>query len=215
MGVLSMFGSHKKLYREGAQTDGVVVKARAVVNPLTVDPGYEVVVRAKFPDGSTSEFTQGTLRGGGGWLYAQSVGTPYVGQIVPVRYDPSDRSKVAVDLPALEERYKQATAQAAAAQQAQLDAEMEHLGDPGAQTADGAAAQMLAGTGGGGDLKAQILQMAAQNPNSVIDLRSTRSPGDQPSDPVERLSKLAELKQQGLLSEEDFTAAKAKILGES
>ena len=35
------------------------------------------------------------------------------------------------------------------------------------------------------------------------------------ADPVEHLSKLAELKQQGLLTEEEFTAAKAKILGES
>ncbi len=210
-----MFGSHKKLYRDGAKTEGVVIKARAVVNPLTVDPGYEVVVRAKFPGGSTGEFTQGTLRGGGGWLYAQSVGTPSVGQVVPVRYDPSDHSKVAVDLPALEERYKQATAEATAAQQAQLDAEVEHLGEGGAQTVGGPAAQGVAGLGGGGDLKAQILQMAAQNPGSVIDLRSSQPSGDQPSDPVERLSKLAELKQQGLLSEEEFTAAKAKILGES
>jgi hypothetical protein len=30
-----------------------------------------------------SEFTQGTVRGGGGWLYAQSVGNPYVGQLFP------------------------------------------------------------------------------------------------------------------------------------
>src|SRR5436305_5143930 len=174
-----MFGSHKKLYRDGAETEGVVIKARAAVNPLTVDPGYEVVVRAKFPGASTSEFTQGTLKGGGGWLYAQSVGIPYVGQVVPVRYDPSDHSKVAVDLPALEERHKQATAQATAAQQAQLDAQVEHLGEPGAQDAGGPAAQLLTGLGGGGDLKAQILQMAAANPGSVIDLRSSQPPGDQ------------------------------------
>jgi hypothetical protein len=210
-----MFGSHKKLYRDGAETEGVVIKARAVVNPLTVDPGYEVVVRAKFPDGSTNEFTQGTLRGGGGWLYAQSVGTPYVGQVVPVRYDPSDHSKLVVDLPALEERYKQATAEATAAQQARLDSQVEHLGEPGPETVGGPAAQPLTGLGGGGDLKAQILRMAAQNAGSVVDLRSSQSPGDQPSDPVERLSKLAALKQQGLLTEDEFAAAKAKILGES
>jgi len=40
------------------------------------------------------------------------------------------------------------------------------------------------------------LQRAAQNPESV-------------------LSKLAELKQQGVLTDDEFTAAKAKILGES
>ena len=46
-----MFGSHKKLYRDGAKTEGVVIKARAVVNPLTVDPGYEVVAGRSFRAG--------------------------------------------------------------------------------------------------------------------------------------------------------------------
>jgi hypothetical protein len=181
-GVGPVFGSKKKLYAEGAQTEGVVIKASAVVNPLTVNPGYGVVVRAKFPDGSTAEFTQGHLPSGG-YMYPESVGTPFVGQVVPVRYDPSDHSKVAIDLPALEERHQQATAQATAAQQAELDAQVAHLGDPGAQS-----------TG----------EPAAQPPI-----------GQQASDPVDRLSRLAELKQQGVLTEEEFTVMKAKILGES
>jgi hypothetical protein len=74
---------------------------------------------------------------------------------------------------------------------------------------------VLAGLGGGGDLKERLLQMAAQNPGSVIDLRSSQSPTGEASDPVDRLSKLAELKQQGALTDDEFTAAKAKILGES
>jgi hypothetical protein len=59
----------------------------------------------------------------------------------------------------------------------------------------------------GGDLKAQLLQMAAQNPGAVVDLRS--------SEPVDRLSVLAELKRQGVLTDDQFAAAKAKILGVS
>jgi hypothetical protein len=55
--------------------------------------------------------------------------------------------------------------------------------------------------------------MAARNPGSVIDLKPSQSPPADPgSDPVDRLSKLAELKPQGVLS---VTAAKAKVLGES
>ena len=202
-----MFGGKKKLYSEGAQTEGVVTKARAVANPLTVDPGYEVVVRAKFPDGSTTEFTQGHVMGGG-WLWAQSVGTPYVGQVVPVRYDPSDHSKVVVDLQALEERHKQASA----AQEAQLDAQVAHLGEPGVQTAGGPAAQ--AGLGSGSDLKVQLLQMAAQNPGSVIDLRSSQPQAEKASDPVDRLAKLADLHERRALTDEELAAEKAKILGE-
>lgn len=203
-----MFGGKKKLYSEGAQTEGVVIKATAVANPLTVDPGYEVVVRAKFPDGSTTEFTQGHVMGGG-WLWAQTVGTPYVGQVVPVRYDPSDHSKIVVDLHALEERHRQANA----AQQAQLDAQVAQLGEPGAQTAGGPAAQ--ADLGSGSDLKAQLLQMAAQNPRSVIDLRSSQPQAEQASDPVDRLAKLADLHDRGALTDAEFTAEKAKILGEA
>jgi hypothetical protein len=38
---------------------------------------------------------------------------------------------------------------------------------------------------------------------------------EQAADSVDRLSKLAELKRQGVLSDDEFTEAKAKILGES
>jgi hypothetical protein len=164
-----VFGGKKKLYTDGAQTEGVVVKARAVVNPLTVDPGYEVVVRAKIPDGSTAEFTQGHVMRSG-WLWAQSVGTPYVGQVVPVRYDESDHSNIVVDIPALEERFNQAKE----AEQAQLDAQVAQLGDPASPAPSEPAAHVLAGLGGGGDLKAKLLQMATQNPGSVIDPRSSQ-----------------------------------------
>jgi hypothetical protein len=175
-----MFGRKKKLYAEGAQTQGVVVKQASANDRIH----YRVVVRAKFPDGSTTEFTKGALD-------FHDVGYLYQGSVVPVRYDASDHSKVALDIPALEARHKQATA----AQQAQLDAQVAHLGEPGAQAPGGPPAEALADLGAG-DLKAQLLQMAGQNPASV-------------------LSKLAELNEQGVLSDEELTAAKAKILGES
>jgi hypothetical protein len=196
-----MFGSRKKLYRDGAETEGLVIKCWTE-NFEARD--INIRVRVKFPDDSVTEIVQ---RG----LLQPIVGDLYEGSVVPVRYDPSDHSKVVVDLPALKERQSQADA----AQQAQLDQQFAHLGEPGAQTASGPAAELLAGLAGGGDLKAQILRQVAQNPGSVLDLRSSPPPGDQPSDPVERLSKLAELKQQGVLTDEEFAAAKAKILGES
>jgi hypothetical protein len=165
-----MFGRKKKLYAEGAQTEGVVVKQASANDRIH----YRVVVRAKFPDGSTTQFTKGALD-------VHDVGYLYEGTVVPVRYDPSDHSKVVLDIPDLEARHRQATA----TQQAQLDAQVAHLGKPGAQA-----------PGGGGDPNAQLLHMAAQNPESV-------------------LSKLAELKQQGLLTDDQFNAARAKILGET
>ena len=49
-------------------------------------------------------------------------------------------------------------------------------------------------------------------PGSVVNL-SSGSPERSASDPEDRLAKLADLKERGFLSGEEFAAAKAKILG--
>jgi hypothetical protein len=191
-----MFGAHKKLYTEGAQAEGQVIyfgwESSACWN-------YHLTVRVKLPDGSSTEFKTGRIN-------KDDYGTLFEGAVVPVRYDPSDHSKVALDLPALKARQ----AQGKAAEQGALDAQFANLGTPGAP----GAGQVIAGLGDVGALKAQVLAAAAQNSGAVIDLRSP-SPGGSAPDPVERLAKLAALKQQGLLSDAEFEAAKAKVLGES
>src|SRR4051794_23205370 len=102
---------HKKLYAEGALTEGLVVH-RADTN---AGINYHVTIRVKFPDGTATEFKK--------WLDWHDVGQLFVGSVVPVRYDSSNHSKVALDVPALEQR----NAQAAAAAQSQLDAQFAHL----------------------------------------------------------------------------------------
>ncbi|MGZ4237913.1 MAG: SHOCT domain-containing protein [Solirubrobacteraceae bacterium] len=193
-----MFGGHKKLYTEGAQADGQVIyfgwESSACWN-------YHLTVRVKLPDGSSTEFKTGNIN-------KDNYGTLFEGAVVPVRYDPSDHSKVALDLPALKARQ----AQSKAAEQGALDAQFANLGTPGAPGVG--AGQAIAGLGELGALKAQVLAAAAQNPGSVIDLRLPSPDGSAP-DPVERLTKLTALKQQGLLSDAEFEAAKAKVLGES
>ena len=90
-----MFGQKKKLLSGGAQAEGVAIKA------WVVTPHYiNVRVRASFPDGSTGEFEQtGLLK--------ISYGSLWDGDVVPVRYDPGDHSKVTIDLPALEKKHKE------------------------------------------------------------------------------------------------------------
>jgi len=193
-----MFGEHKKLYTEGAQAEGQVIyfgwESSACWN-------YHLTVRAKFPDGSSTEFKTRNIS-------KDDYGTLFEGAVVPVRYDPSDHSKVALDLPAL----KAGQAQSKAAEQGALDAQFANLGTSGA-TGDGGD-QVIAGLGDLGALKAQVLAAASQNPGAVIDLRASSPDGSAP-DPVERLAKLAALKQQGMLSDAEFEAAKAKVLAES
>src|SRR5690348_12702044 len=124
-----------------------------------------------------------------GPLEARHVGMLFEGSVVPVRYDPADTSKAVLDVPALEA----AQAQAAAGRQAQLDAQFEHLGESRAAA--------------GGDLMSQVMQMAAQGQGGVIDLREPNAT------PADRVAKLESLKQQGLIDEAQFEAAKSKILG--
>jgi hypothetical protein len=195
-----MFGNRKtaKLYREGAQTEGLVVHR----SDTTEGINYHVTIRLKFPDGSTTEFKK--------WLDWHDVGQLYQGSVVPVRYDPSDHSKVALDVPALEERQ----ARADAAGKAQLDARFARIGEPGSGPGGGPGVEALAGLGNLGDLKAQLLQTAAENPGAVVDL-PPGSQGRPGSDPEDRLAKLADLKERGVLSDEEFAAEKAKILGQS
>jgi hypothetical protein len=117
-----------------------------------------------------------------------------------------------VDVPVLKAKAKQVEA----AQQAQFDAQVAHLGEPGsAGSGDQEGAQVLAALGDLGGLKEQLLQMAAENPGAAIDLRQSQPAAHQASDPVEQLEKLAEMNKQGVLSDAEFAAAKAKILGEN
>jgi Short C-terminal domain len=184
----------KKLYTEGVPAEGLVVHRSDTTSGIN----YHVTIRVKLADGTATEFKK--------WLDWHDVGQLHVGSVVPVRYDRSDPSKVALDMPALEERH----AQEATAGKSQLDAQFARLGPAGA--AGDRATDVQARTDLG-DLKAQLLQIASENPGSVVNL-SSGPPRQSGSDPVARLAELADLKKQGVLSEEEFAAAKARILSE-
>ena len=167
----------QKLWSKGAQANGVVVK---LWWHSRLQGTYGIEFRVKFPDGSTADVKER-------FLDASNQGYVSEGDVVPVRYDPSDYSKVRLDVPALEAPLKDAKA----AKDARRDAALARLGEPGAPT--------------GGE---------AANPGSVVDF-SSGSPGRSGSDPEDRLAKLADLKERGVLSDAAFAAEKAKILGES
>jgi hypothetical protein len=171
----------KQVLAEGAQAQGQVYGLTSYAEGRD----FGVKVRVKLPDGSTAEFEKGPLE-------SRDVGMLLVGSVVPVRYDPADPKKVVLDVPALEAAHSQVKA----GQQAQLDAQFEHLGDPGTAT------------GAGGDVASQVMQMASQGQGGVIDLR------EEGASPEDRVAKLEALKNAGLLNDAQFAAAKAKILGE-
>jgi hypothetical protein len=103
-----LFGNNK-LLTDGVVGQGVVIDS---VGPASTGEGgmgrsYSVKVRVQFPDGTTAEFTEKHLdRYKHGWRLK--------GDIVPVRYDGADHTKIAVDVHALEADRDAESAQAKA-----------------------------------------------------------------------------------------------------
>ncbi len=111
-----MFGQKKKLLSSGAQAEGVVFKAWI--------PSHReecVRVRVRFPDGSTGEFEQGGL-------WRPKIGTLVEGDVVPVRYDSADPSKVTLDVPLMEQRHAEAWARQFPSAEGRAEAVFEQLG---------------------------------------------------------------------------------------
>ena len=109
---------------------------------------------------------------------------PSAGSVLPVIFDPEDHDKIMIDWSP--EGQQEAALSAAGIDPGQLGQLMEQAQQWQAQGMQGGAGQMPA--------------MAA--------------PAAQPkSDPVEQLERLAKLKEQGALTEAEFEAEKAKILG--
>ncbi len=90
-----MFGK-RKLLKHGATAQAAVISAD--MTGMSNSHGahkWKLKLSVQFDDGSTGEASCSA--------YEASIGMGYgPGQIVPVRYDQDDRSKVEVDVPALE-----------------------------------------------------------------------------------------------------------------
>jgi Short C-terminal domain len=117
-------------------------------------------------------------------LHTSRHGFYMVGQAVPVRYDPADHSKAEVDLPELEAQ-KQA-ARDERQQVANARAEQARNGVPTA-------------------LVPPPLDRSHNVPAEV--------PDHEEADPLDRLTKLADLHDRGVLNDSEFADEKAKILG--
>ena len=89
--IVAMFG-RKKLVRDGAKVRGRVTESGSDVSFATGGEGYHIKARIEFDDGTTSEISCKVHRG---------LGAYDVGEVLPFRYDPADRSKIALDEPAL------------------------------------------------------------------------------------------------------------------
>ena len=136
-------GHRKKLMREGAQAQAVVTGREGVNLTEGGWSAYKLVLEVHFPDGAQAEVQEkvhvadiGALRG-------------RVGDVLPVRYDPEDRSEVMIDVPAIQAegdaKRRRLDDEAVAAGRRRLEGQIEPPGDSvtGAQL-QGAHEQLVA-----------------------------------------------------------------------
>jgi Domain of unknown function (DUF1707) len=94
-----MFDKHK-LSRDGAQAQALVLEkkiyASEVESGMTSACRYQL--RVKFEDGSTTEISRR--------VFDHTLASAAVGDVIPVRYDPADRSRIELDRHAIVERQK-------------------------------------------------------------------------------------------------------------
>src|SRR5438270_8992355 len=94
-----MFDKHK-VSRDGAQAQALVLEkkiyATEVESGMTSACRYQL--RVKFEDGSTTEISRRA--------FGDTLASAAVGDVIPVRYDPTDRSKIELDRHAIVERQK-------------------------------------------------------------------------------------------------------------
>jgi hypothetical protein len=87
-----MFG-RDGLLDDGVQVDGVIIEAPEYFRGSTDMKGrYKLALRVRFDDGATLEVER---------RLHISCGEHRVGAVLPMRYDPADRSKIEIDEPAL------------------------------------------------------------------------------------------------------------------
>src|SRR3954468_24277659 len=90
-----MFGRNKSL-DDGTQVDGVIVKAPEYFRgSADISGRYKVTLRVRFEDGATVEVER---------RLHLSCGEHRVGAVLPMRYDPTDRSRIDIDEAALTAR---------------------------------------------------------------------------------------------------------------
>lgn len=102
---MGLFGRRKKLLRDGAQAQAIVREqegAGFTRNGYTAD---KLVLEVHFEDGSQAEVRDKVDKEDVGYRLIK------VGDILPVRYDPEDRSEAVVDVPAIRAQQEESRGQ--------------------------------------------------------------------------------------------------------
>jgi hypothetical protein len=135
---------------------------------------------------------------------------------VPVVHDPGDPSKVAVDLEGKSQAAQAATTERVAAQQDYMEQIKQMTGeDPNRPKTDADVADAIRTAQEFMSQNAQLVDWAKQA--GVPGAPPGGPPGSPPpaesTDPIEKLERLAKLRESGAISEEEFARLKGELLG--
>jgi hypothetical protein len=183
-------GTNKVSGQAGSFTIHQKLKLR--VEPEAQDP-FEVTLKQVFND-----------------AHGQHI--PQEGWSVKVIYDPSDHSKVVIDLEEMFVRPGVADREAAVARHEQALA-MSRDPEARAQQIQRMQAEAMASAGVSPDLLAMQQQMAAKFLAGRAAGAGQAAAGPTAPDVADQLGKLADLRDRGALTEDEFQQQKAKLLG--
>jgi hypothetical protein len=192
---------------------------------------FELKLRVQFDDGTTEDIARrvrlASLGGSSGAIGA----TVTAGDLLPVRYDPEDRSKIEIDSAAVKQGKEAAREDSQRLAIQRGEEQLAAASSPGAVPlaeikAIGIAARtpVPGETGIESMLRASIAIAARKGDGAEVarltaklaEQRGTLpAPLGEASDPIDRLQKLADLHDRGALTDAEFAAEKAKLLRES
>jgi Short C-terminal domain len=191
-----MFGE-KKLLREGMEARAVVLKADYRWDGMGgTHHIYRVELRIRFDDGSTAELHTKLDR--------NQVGEYGQADIIPVRYDATDHSKIVVDVPALEAEFQRSQVTREAEKASRIARSEAKLAGPAAERGGPTPATAQDTPASGGTAAAVEFLKSAMHEMSAA--------GAAQDSVEERLAKLQRLRDGGVLSTEEYAAQRQRIL---
>jgi hypothetical protein len=230
-----MFRRNKSLMRDGAQAKALVLEAKQFGHTdVGEGPGmgifFELKLRVQFDDGTTEDISRRVRLASLGGTSGAVGATVNAGDLLPVRYDPEDRSKIEIDSAAVKEDKKagreyskrlaiqrgEERLAAASAPGAVPSAEIEATavaartpvpGETDAERMLRAGIAIAARRGDGAQVSRLTAKLAQQ--------RGTSPAPPEPLGAIDQLQKLADLHDRGALTDVEFAAEKAKLLRDS
>jgi hypothetical protein len=223
-----LFGKKRDILANGIQARAVITEIHDTGVSINNNPRVKLTLQVQ-PDGELPFEAMKKMT-------ASRLSIPDIGTTIWVRYDPNDKSKVEIDQAKTDEAGAAAPPQAAAGAAAfggfpiasttfstTIDGGstvIDARNVPGLRDELMKAVQDVQAGGNPAELRDAVMKAMSQGtavnlPAGAASGQAAAAPAPAAPDPLDQLSKLADLHKSGALTDAEFQAQKAKILGET